>query len=118
MEFDQTQAIYLQIADLICEKILLKQYESNSRIPAVRELAVEIAVNPNTVARSYSYLEEQGIIYKQRGIGYFIADNGYQKTLMLKKNNFIKNELPKLTKQLELFNIDLNELSKLMRGKV
>ena len=68
MEFKAQRAIYLQIADHVCEKILKKILQENDRIPSVREFAVSIEVNPNTIVRTYAYLEEQGIIYKQRGI--------------------------------------------------
>ena len=53
MEFSQSQAIYLQIADFVCEKILLKEWPPESRIPSVRELAVQLEVNPNTVMRTF-----------------------------------------------------------------
>ena len=53
MEFKDTQSIYLQIADLFCENILLKKWKPGDRIPSVREMAVNIEVNPNTVMRTF-----------------------------------------------------------------
>jgi DNA-binding transcriptional regulator YhcF (GntR family) len=55
MEFRENQAIYLQIAELICERILLKQWASEDKVPSVRELAVQLEVNPNTVMRTYDF---------------------------------------------------------------
>ena len=85
MEFIGQKAIYLQIVDYICEQILKKEKQEGDRIASIRELAVSIEVNPNTVVRSYAYLEEHQIIVKQRGVGYFIAEGAYHRTVKLKK---------------------------------
>jgi DNA-binding transcriptional regulator YhcF (GntR family) len=65
MQFRESQAIYLQIADYVCEKIMLKEWKAEERIPSVRELAVQLEVNPNTVMRTYEFLQQQEIIYNQ-----------------------------------------------------
>jgi DNA-binding transcriptional regulator YhcF (GntR family) len=70
MEFRENQAIYLQIAELICERILLKQWASEDKVPSVRELAVQLEVNPNTVMRTYDFLEQKDIIFTKRGMGF------------------------------------------------
>ena len=60
MQFNNIgQAIYLQIADYVCEKVLLKEWLAEDKIPSVRELAVQLEVNPNTVARTYEFLKQQ-----------------------------------------------------------
>ena len=69
MEFKEKQAIYLQIGEHISETILRKQWEEGEKIPSVREMAMSIEVNPNTVMRTYSYLQDRGIIFNKRGIG-------------------------------------------------
>lgn len=110
MEFRDNQAIYLQIADHICENILLHKWNPNDRIPSVRELAVSIEVNPNTVMRSFNYLQEKGIIYNKRGIGYFVSEDGYLKTRNLQKDVFVELELPQLFKSLELLELTVADL--------
>lgn len=79
MEFNNKKSIYLQIADYFYENILRKQMNDNDRIPSVRELAIKIEVNPNTVMRTYQHLQEEQIIYNKRGIGYFIAEQAHEK---------------------------------------
>ena len=113
MEFRNQQAIYLQIADHICEKILQKELSEDERILSVREFAVSIEVNPNTVVRTYAYLEEKGIIYKQRGIGYFVAKMAYEKTLQLKKDIFLCEEWPYVRKTMGLLGISFRDLKDL-----
>jgi GntR family transcriptional regulator len=113
MEFRQDQAIYLQIADHISERVLSGSWSQGERIPSIRELAESIEVNPNTVMRSYAYLQELGIIYNQRGIGYFVAGDAYDKTLALKKRNFIRRELPRIFRTMDLLHLSCSDLESL-----
>ena len=59
MNFKESKAIYLQIADRICDEVLLGQYREEERIPSVREYAAVVEVNANTVMRSYDYLQSR-----------------------------------------------------------
>ncbi|MEQ8551539.1 MAG: GntR family transcriptional regulator [Cyclobacteriaceae bacterium] len=113
MEFNDNQAIYLQIADLFCENILRKKWNPGDRIPSVREMAVDIEVNPNTVMRTFNYLQEKGIIFNKRGIGYFVSDDGFDKTRSLKKEDFINQELPRFFKMMELLKLNISDLESL-----
>ena len=113
MEFRKRDAIYLQIADIMCENILTENWVVNERIPSVREIAVGLEVNPNTVMRAYGYLQDKEIIFNKRGIGYFVADDAYQKTVELMKSNFIKNDLPDMFKTMRLLDMDFDELQDL-----
>ena len=110
MEFRDDQAIYLQIADLFCENILLEKWKPEDRIPSVREMAVQIEINPNTVMRTFTYLQEKGIIYNKRGIGYFVSPEGMEKTKSLKKEDFVLNELPRVFKTMDLLNLSLEDM--------
>jgi GntR family transcriptional regulator len=113
MEFMASQAIYLQIADQICEHILSGKWKEGERIPSVREMGESVQVNPNTVMRSFGYLQEQGIIFNQRGIGYFVADGARRRTLELKKQSFVTRELPQVFRTMDLLGISCEELRKL-----
>ncbi len=110
MEFNDNQAIYLQIAEYFCENILQKKWQEGEKIPSVREIAVKVEVNPNTAMRTFSYLQEQGIIFNKRGIGYFVADSGFKRTLQLKKEQFVKDELPKMFRNMDLLGLDFEDI--------
>jgi len=110
MEFKDTQAIYIQIADYICEQILLTKWQPEERIPSVRELAVSLEVNPNTVMRTCELLQQQEIIQNKRGIGYFISGDAVKKIKQFKKDAFIRNELPSFFRSMYLLDMDLDEL--------
>lgn len=113
MDFQNTKAIYLQIADFVCEQVLLNKWVKNEKIPSVRELAVNLQVNPNTVARTYSFLEEKNIIKMQRGIGYFVAEEAYQEVISLKKEEFLAVHLPQVFKSMDLLDINFDQVKKL-----
>ena len=57
MNYNTNQSIFIQIAERICDRVLSGNYKADSRIPSVRELAVEMEVNPNTVMRSFERLQ-------------------------------------------------------------
>ena len=110
MQFRETATIYLQIADYICEKILLKEWKPEGRIPAVRELAMQLEVNPNTVMRTYEFLQKEGIIYNQRGIGYFVSADAVKHATAYRKSDFVEKDLPQLFRSMYLLGMDVDEL--------
>lgn len=113
MEFRQDQAIYLQIADLVGENILAGAWRPGDRIPSTRELAESIEVNPNTVVRTYAWLQEKGIIANQRGIGYFVADDAVEVATALRKADFVSKELPRIFHTMDLLGMSYEEIAAL-----
>ena len=110
MQFRESQAIYLQIADYVCEKILLKEWSADQRIPSVRDLAIQLEVNPNTAMRAVDFLQQQEIIYNQRGIGYFVASNAYRNALQYRKNEFTEKDMPAVFRNMYLLGMEVDEL--------
>lgn len=112
MEFRDKQAIYLQIAEYVCEQILLNRWPVGERLPSVRELAAELAVNPNTIMRTVEFLGQREIITNKRGIGNFITENASERIRAFRREQFLENELPLLFKNMYLLGIDLSEIEK------
>jgi len=110
MKFDNKKPIFIQIADIVCEKILKSEFKENDKIPSIRELASELEVNPNTVVKAYNYLQEFNIIENKRGLGYFVSTNGFEHTLNYLKDEFFNQELPIFFRKVCLLKIDINEL--------
>ena len=96
MNFREQQAIYLQIADYVCENILLKKWPAGDKVISIRDLAVDIQVNPNTVQRAYDFLQQKDIISNRRGVGYFIEPDAEKKIKAYRKEIFVDHELPQL----------------------
>lgn len=113
MNFKESRAIYLQIADRICDDILLGQYEEEGRIPSVREYASIVEVNANTVMRSYEYLQSQEVIYNKRGIGFFVASGAKALIHSLRKEQFLKEEVDGFFRQLYTLGISIKEVEKM-----
>ncbi|TXH58170.1 MAG: GntR family transcriptional regulator [Bacteroidia bacterium] len=112
MEFENsTQAIYLQIADYVCEKIVLKSWLPESKIPSVRELAMQLEVNPNTVARAYDFLKQQQIITDKRGIGYFTSVDSVKNAIQYRKQEFLEKELNTLFRNMFMLGIEPTDLT-------
>ena len=112
MDFKDTQAIYLQIYDFICDQILLKRLKEGERIPSVREMGVNLEVNPNTVMRTYDLLEDNGIIFNKRGVGFFVEGNAINKIISYQKKEFLEQQLPAIFRKMQLLNISMEELEK------
>jgi GntR family transcriptional regulator len=113
MDFVNKQPIYMQIADYFCENILRKEWRKNEKIPSVREIAVLVEVNPNTAIRAYTFLQDQGIIYNKRGIGYFVAEDGYQRAIDIRKAEFVQKDLPNLFKTMDLLGVKPGDILEL-----
>ena len=73
MNFTNDKAIYIQMADRLCDEILAGTYKDDDRIPSVREYAVMLQVNTNTAVKAYDQLARDGIIYNKRGLGYCVT---------------------------------------------
>ncbi len=68
--------IYLQIVEQIKRSVAMGRIQPEEGLPSVRQLAMELTINPNTVARAYLELEHEGVIYKRQGQGTFVAAQG------------------------------------------
>jgi len=68
------EPIYIQVAEQISQAIARGELTSGDKLPAVRKLASEIVINPNTVARAYSRLERAGLVTTKTGAGTFVSD--------------------------------------------
>ena len=111
MQFDQKKTIYLQIGDMIMEKILAGTYLEGEKIDSIRSLAIDIQVNPNTVQRTYEMLQNEGIISTKRGLGYFV-NTGAKKIIMKNKRaTFMNEQLPEILKTLAILEIDMETLN-------
>ncbi len=112
MDFKDNKAIYLQIADYLCDEILQSKYLEEERIPSVREYASIVEVNVNTCMRTYDWLQSQDIIFTKRGLGYFVTPGAKDRILGMRKREFFEDFLPELSKKMQTLNISIDELIK------
>lgn len=73
--FSSDRAVYLQIAERIKKSVLSGEYPIGAQIPSVRQLAMDAAVNPNTIQHAFTELENQGIIISKGTLGRFVTED-------------------------------------------
>ena len=110
MIFTNDKAIYIQMADRLCDEILSGAYKDDDRIPSVREYAVLLEVNTNTAVKAYDELSRANIIYNKRGLGYFVTPGAKKQILKERKREFMKERLPELFRQMQLLGITLEDV--------
>ena len=110
MEFRKQKPIYLQIADRLMEQVLAGELKEEDRVPPVRDVAEAMGVNPNTVMRTFEYLQGAEIIYNRRGVGYFVSPDAQQKILEKQRREFIEDDLLIIKQKMKMLGIDLREL--------
>ena len=110
MIFTNDKAIYIQMADRLCDEILADKYKDDDRIPSVREYAVLLEVNTNTAVKAYDELARANIIYNKRGLGYFVTKGAKKQILKERKKTFMKEKLPELFRQMQLLGITLEDV--------
>src|SRR5580692_3923471 len=110
MEFRDNEPIYQQIAAYVGQNILLGKWQADQKIPSVRDLAIELQVNLNTVLHAYEFLESQGVIYIKRGLGNFVALDGFEKAKDYRKERFIQQDLPVFFTNVYLLGISQEEI--------
>lgn len=110
MQFSDNSAIYIQITEYVCEQILLRKWKPEERIISIRDLAVTMQVNPNTVQRAYDLLQQQEIIANKRGIGYFVEKEAIERIIIFRREQFFRNELPVFMRNIFLLKLDFKEI--------
>jgi len=110
--FDKHTPVYIQIADKICTQIITGEYPPEAQIPSVRQLACMAAVNPNTVQRALTELENEGIIASKGTLGRFVT--GDQKLIEQARHRAAKQLVSDFVKQAKVLNISGEELIKLI----
>ena len=113
MNFKDNKPIYIQVAEHICDDVLAGIYRADERIPSVREFAASVEVNANTVVRSYDYLQQSGIIYNKRGLGYFVADGAAKIITDMRRKQILGDELSLMFSRMATIGISPDELQRL-----
>lgn len=107
IDYKDRRPIYEQITERFEELILRGVLEPDSQLPSVRNLAMELSINPNTIQRAYQELERKGFIYSVKGRGSFIAAND---AIILCRKEELITDLKSLVKEVRGAGIELEEV--------
>ncbi len=113
MNFKTSKTIAQQIADRLCDEILRGRYPEEERIPSVREYAAQMEVNVNTLVRSYEHLQQAGIIYQKRGVGYYVCTGASERILAERRTSFIEHEATDFFRQMDMLRLSIDDINEL-----
>ncbi|MCF4098776.1 GntR family transcriptional regulator [Maritalea mediterranea] len=108
--WNETQPIFVQIRERLTDMIITGSVNEGEALPSVRHIATDLSVNPLTVTKAYQSLVDLGVIEKRRGLGMFVAEGARKELLAHEREAFLKNEWPRIVKQIKALDLDMNEL--------
>ena len=112
LDYQDRRPLYEQVEEKLRHLILNGALQPGSRMPSVRQLAMELSINPNTIQRAYMQLEQEGLIHPVKGKGNFISDVGEIRRISL---NSYKTELKVLVEKGKNIGIREDELMSVIR---
>lgn len=115
MDFKENKPIYLQLAEQLMDEVETSVSREGDRLLSVRDYAARCGVNANTVMRTYTWLQQEGIIYNQRGIGYFYTGDAHERVLKKRREIFYEKELPYFLERLKVLQISPAEIEAIYR---
>ncbi len=117
LNFDNERPIFIQIAEGIEDAILTGAYEEDSQIPSITEFSATYRINPATALKGISMLVEEGILYKKRGLGMFVAPGAVEKLKGKRKELFYDNFISSLVEEAKRLQLSKEEvITMLERG--
>lgn len=117
LNFDNERPIFIQIAEGIEDAILTGAYEEDSQIPSITEFSSTYRINPATALKGISMLVEEGILYKKRGLGMFVAQGAVEKLKGKRKELFYDNFISSLVEEAKRLQLSKEEvITMLERG--
>jgi len=111
IDYKDSRPIYEQISDKLGELILYGILEADSRLPSVRNLAMELAINPNTIQKAYADLERKGYTYSVKGKGNFVSKT---EALQREKKMDLIKKMKELMTEAKKLGIDMEEVKKVV----
>lgn len=111
LDYKDRRPLYEQIVDKFSDMILKGVLKPDEKLPSVRNLAMELSINPNTIQRAYMELEHRGFLYSVKGRGNFVSDNAHLKE---ERKQEIKTILMDQLKEAQIHEIRRDEILQLV----
>ncbi|GAQ17881.1 HTH-type transcriptional repressor YvoA [Oceanobacillus picturae] len=113
--FTQDKPIYVQVRERLEDQILNNQLKEEEKAPSTNQLVDFYKINHATVTKGINPLVEEGILYKKRGIGMFVAVGAKEKLKEKRKLSFMENYVVKLVQEADKLEIEENEIIQLIK---
>ncbi|NLK44608.1 MAG: GntR family transcriptional regulator [Tissierellia bacterium] len=110
LDLNSDKSIYIQIAEIIENEILLGNLKEEDQAPSTNQFAKVYQINPATARKGLNILVDEGILYKKRGLGMFVAEGARKKIIKKRQLSFFKEILPEVIMEANRLEITLDEL--------
>ncbi len=115
-DWKEDQPIYRQLRDKVASAILEGSLREGEALPSVRNVAVEMQINPLTASKAYQELVSQELVEKRRGLGMFVIEGARDKLLQGEKKKFLEEEWPEIVARIQALEMDIDDLVKGITG--
>lgn len=110
LDLDQEKPIFIQIAECIEDGILTGSFPEEGQIPSITEFSVNYKINPATALKGINLLVDEGIVFKKRGVGMFVAKGAAGKLKKKRQDQFYDNYISRLVDEAKRLNITSEEI--------
>lgn len=115
LSMDDSRPIFLQIAERIEDDIIEGRLPEESQVPSTNQFASYYGINPATAAKGVNMLVDQGILYKKRGIGMFVASNARSQLMEKRKEQFYEQYVVTMVREAAKLGITAEQLTEMIR---
>jgi GntR family transcriptional regulator len=115
--FDETKPIYLQVKERIEDQIISGQLKEGDQIPSTTQLVQFYKINHLTVSKAIHLLVEEGIVYKKRGVGMFMAEGAKEKLVRRRRDQFVDRYLLPMIQEAERLGMTEEDVIRLIRSR-
>ena len=108
--FDGTRPIFLQLAEMLEEGIISGAYPEEGQIPSITEFSAALKINPATALKGINLLVDEGLVYKKRGVGMFVATGARDALLQKRRESFYTERVRPVAREVSSLGLTLPEL--------
>ena len=112
--FDGTRPIFLQLAEMLEEGIISGAYPEEGQIPSITEFSATLKINPATALKGINLLVDEGLVYKKRGVGMFVATGARDALLKKRQESFYTDRVRPVAREASSLGSTLPELTRLV----
>ncbi len=110
LDLNSDKSIYVQIAEIIENEILIGNLQEEDQAPSTNQFAKVYQINPATARKGLNILVDEEILYKKRGLGMFVSEGARKKILKKRQNTFFQEILPDIIKEADRLEISKTEI--------
>lgn len=112
--FDESRPIFLQLAEMLEDGIISGAFPEGGQIPSITEYSAALKINPATALKGINLLVDEGLVYKKRGVGMFVAEGAREALLGKRRERFYSSQARPVAREARALGIELSELQKMM----